>query len=54
MTVSKALIALLTHLRRTLARVFRKSGIAVTLTLSLPPFIKLEIKSEPRKEKPSA
>jgi hypothetical protein len=49
MTVSKIIRALLVHLRRTIERTFHRVTIAsATLTISLPPFIKLEIKTEPR------
>jgi len=52
MTASKFFIALLTHTRRTLARVLHRVSVSsATLTLSIPPFVKLEIKTEPAKPK---
>jgi hypothetical protein len=50
MTASKTIRAMLDHLRRTIEHTLRHVAIAsVTLTISLPPFIKLEIKTEPAK-----
>ena len=52
MTISNAAVKLLAHLRRTLTRTLRRISVAsVTITLSLPPFVKLEIKTEPAKPK---
>ena len=54
MTASKHFIALLTYFRRTLLRLLRRVSVSsATLTLSIPPFIKLEIKTEPVKDKTS-
>ncbi len=48
MTASKPFHALLACIRRTLQRTARKVTIAsATLTFSLPPFFKLEIRTEP-------
>jgi hypothetical protein len=53
MTASKIIRALLVHLRRTIERTFHRVTIAsATLTISLPPFVKLEIKTEPKTAKP--
>ncbi len=50
MTVSKTIRALLVHLRRTIERTFHRVTVAsATLTVSFPPFVKLEIKTEPKK-----
>jgi hypothetical protein len=49
MTASKTIRTLLVHLRRTIDRTIRRVTIAsATLTISLPPFLKLEIKTEPK------
>lgn len=49
MNLSNELATMLTHIRRTLSRVLRKITLAsVTLTLSIPGFVKLEIKTEPK------
>ena len=54
MTVSKSIRALLVHLRRTVERTFHRVTVAsATLTISFPPFVKLEIKTEPKKTKPA-
>ena len=53
MTASKIIRALLVHLRRTIERTFHRVTVAsATLTISLPPFVKLEIKTEPKTAKP--
>ena len=54
MTTSKTALSLLVRIRRTINRTLRKIHVAsCTLTLSIPPFFKLEIKAEPRpKAKP--
>ena len=53
MTASKTIRTLLVHLRRTIDRTIRRVTIAsTTLTISLPPFLKLEIKTE-SKAKPA-
>lgn len=50
MTASNTFRTLLAYLSRSIERTARKITIAsATLTLSLPPFIKLEIKTEPAK-----
>ena len=50
MTASKTIRAMLVHLRRTIERTFHRVTVAsATLTISLPPFVKLEIKTEPKK-----
>jgi hypothetical protein len=52
MSISNAAVKLLAHLRRTVTRTLRRIAVAsVTLTISLPPFVKLEIKTEPAKPK---
>jgi hypothetical protein len=52
MTASKTVATMLTRLRRTITRaVFREHVFTLSLTLSLPPFFKLEIKAEPKIEK---
>ena len=54
MTASKTIRAMLVHLRRTIERTFHHVTIAsATLTISLPPFVKLEIKTEPKPAKPA-
>jgi len=48
MTASKTIRTMLVHLRRTIERALHHVTVAsATLTISLPPFIKLEIKTEP-------
>lgn len=50
MPASKTIRAMLVHLRRTIERTFhRVTDACATLTVSLPPFVKLEIKTEPKK-----
>ncbi len=50
MTASKTIRAMLVHLRRTIERTFHRITVAsATLTISFPPFVKLEIKTEPKK-----
>ncbi len=50
MTASKTIRAMLIHLRRTIERTFHRITVAsATLTISVPPFVKLEIKAEPKK-----
>jgi hypothetical protein len=50
MTVSKTIRALLVHLRRTIERNFHRVTVAsATLTISFPHFVKLEIRTEPKK-----
>ncbi len=52
MTISNAAVKLLATLRRSLDRTLRRIAVAsVTLTISLPPFVKLEIKTEPVRPK---
>ena len=49
MTASKTICAAINHLRRTIARTLRRvafKSASATLTLSFPPFVKLEIKTE--------
>ena len=56
MTASKTLRTALTRFRRTVTRTLRRlafKGASATLTFSLPPFIKLEIKAETEKAKPA-
>ena len=54
MTASKTIRAMLVHLRRTIERTFHHVTVAsATLTISLPPFVKLEIKTEPMRVKPA-
>ena len=54
MTASKTIRAMLVHLRRTIERTFHHVTVAsATLTISLPPFVKLEIKTEPKTAKPA-
>jgi hypothetical protein len=54
MTASKIIRALLVRLRRTIERTFHRVTIAsATLTISLPPFVKLEIKTEPKTARPA-
>ncbi len=56
MTASKTLRTALTRFRRTVTRTLRRlafKGGSATLTLSLPPFIKVEIKAETEKAKPA-
>jgi hypothetical protein len=49
MTASKTIRTLLVHLRRTIDRTIRRVTIAsATLTISVPPFLRLEIKTEPK------
>jgi hypothetical protein len=49
MIAFKAIRATLVHLRRTIERTFHHVTVAsATLTISLPPFVKLEIKTEPK------
>ncbi len=49
MKLSNELAAILNHIRRTLTRVIRKVTLtSATLTLSIPGFVKLEIKTEPK------
>ncbi len=49
MKLSNELAAMLTHIRRTLTRVLRKVTLtSAILTLSIPGFVKLEIKTEPK------
>lgn len=49
MNLSNELAAMLNHIRRTFARVIRNvTLISATLTLSIPGFVKLEIKTEPK------
>jgi hypothetical protein len=49
MTASRTIRTLLVHLRRTIDRTIRRVTIAsATLTISVPPFLKLEIKTEPK------
>jgi hypothetical protein len=53
MTASKTIRAMLVHLRRTIERTIERTlhhitVASATLTISLPPFIKLEIKTEPK------
>ena len=49
MTVSKPTRAMLVRLLRTIERTFHHATVAsATLTISLPPFVKLEIKTEPK------
>ena len=46
--------ALLVHLRRTIERTFHRVTVAsATLTISFPPFVKLEIKTEQKKAEPA-
>lgn len=48
MTASKTIRSMLVHPRRTIERTLHRVTVAsATLTISLPPFIKLEIKTEP-------
>ena len=54
MTVSKTVVTMLARLRRTITRTVRKHVFTLSLTLSLPPFFKLEIKAEPKTEKAAA
>ncbi|MFT9324063.1 MAG: hypothetical protein ABF537_07925 [Acetobacter sp.] len=51
MTLSKAARSMLTFLARTLGRIWKRNAISLTLTVSIPPFIKLEIKTEPHRPK---
>ena len=52
MTASKHTLSLLTRIRRTVARTWRRIAVSsCTLTLSVPPFFKLEIKTEPKPPK---
>lgn len=54
MTLSKTFKALLTRIRRTITRTFRATHLKSTkLTLSFPPFIKLEIATETDPPKPA-
>ena len=54
MTASKTIRAMLVHLRRTIERTFHHVTVtSATLTISLPPFVKLEIKTEPKPAKPA-
>jgi hypothetical protein len=54
MTASKTIRAMLVHLRRTIERALHRVTVAsATLTISLPPFLKLEIKTEPKPAKPA-
>jgi hypothetical protein len=54
MTASKIIRSMLVHLRRTIERTFHRVTVAsATLTISLPPFVKLEIKTEPTRAKPA-
>lgn len=49
MTASKIICASIVRLRRTIMRTLRHiSIVSTTLTISFPPFIKLEIKTKPR------
>lgn len=49
MTASKIICASIVHIRRTIMRTLRHiSVVSATLTLSFPPFVKLEIKTKPR------
>lgn len=49
MTASKIICATLILVRRTIMRTLRHISIAsATLTISFPPFVKLEIKTEPK------
>jgi hypothetical protein len=50
MTASKTVVTMLTRLCRTITRTVRKHVFTLSLTLSLPPFFKLEIKAEPKTE----
>ncbi len=45
---------MLARLRRTITRTVRKHVFTMSLTLSLPPFFKLEIKAAPKTEKAAA
>jgi hypothetical protein len=54
MTASKTIRAMLVHLRRTIERTLHHVTVAsATLTISLPPFVKLEIKTEPKQARPT-
>lgn len=54
MTASKTIRAMLVHLRRTIERTLRHVTVAsATLTISMPSFVKLEIKIEPKQAKPA-
>lgn len=54
MTLSKPFKALLTRIRRTITRTFRATHLKSTkLTISFPPFIKLEIATETDLPKPA-
>ena len=47
MTASKTFLSLLIRIRRTIARTLRRVHVAsCTFTLSLPPFVKIEIMTE--------
>ena len=49
MTTSTTALSLLSRLRRTITRTLRRIHVAsCTLTLSIPPFFKIEIKTEPK------
>ena len=54
MTASKTVVTMLARLRRTITRTVGKHVFTLGLTLSLPPFFKLEIKAEPKTEKAGA
>jgi hypothetical protein len=54
MTTSKIIRAMLVHLRRTIELTFHHVTVAsATLTISLPPFVELEIKTGPKRAKPA-
>lgn len=54
MTASKTIRAMLVQLRRTIERTLHHVTVAsATLTISLPLFVKLEIKTEPKSAKPA-
>ena len=54
MTLSKTFKTLLTRIRRTITRTLRNTHLTSTkLTISFPPFVKLEIATETDAAKPS-